>query len=114
MVNGVGEIEASFKYTKNKINENNLSHRIRYTVPRQVKINQLENVIVFDLETYNDQKIAERYEVGLCDVNRLRVRWDGDLTTDEIVTEKDVFVSDGTNENLARNMLKKIKEVRGR
>ena len=49
-------------------------------------------MFVFDLETYNDQEFAEAYAVGLYDVNRLRDRWDRDLTPDEIVTEKDNFI----------------------
>ena len=46
-------------------------------------------MFVFDLERYNDQDFAESYAIGLYDVNRLRDRWDRDLTPDEIVTEKD-------------------------
>ena len=51
-------------------------------------IDQLENVFVFDLETYNDQEFAEAYAAGLYDVNRLRDKWDRDLTSDELVTER--------------------------
>ena len=64
-----------------------------------------------DLETYNDQEFAEAYAAGLYDVNRLRYRWDRDLTPDENVTEKDsVIVFDGSNGNPVMNMLKYISE----
>ena len=59
LVNGAGETEANFKYVKNKINEDNLGQRIRYRFPKHETIDQLENVFVFDLETYNDQEFAE-------------------------------------------------------
>ena len=51
LVNGVREIEANFKYAKSKINEDNLSQRLPYSLPNHVTIDQLENVFVFDLET---------------------------------------------------------------
>ena len=75
LVKGVDEIERNFNYFKSKINEINLSQRIRYRFPKHEKIEQLEYVFVFDLETYNDQKFAEAYAAGLYDVNRLRDRW---------------------------------------
>ena len=66
--------------------------------------------MVFDLETHNDQKIAEAYAAGLYNVNRLRRRWDRDLTVQEIETEKENVVFDGSNENLVMNMLKYISD----
>ena len=45
-------------------------------------------MLVFDLEKYNDQECAEAYGLELYDVNRLRDRWERDLTPDEKVTEK--------------------------
>ena len=72
LLNGVDEIDKNFKYIKNKINEDNLKQRIRYRFPKYEKIDQLENVFVFDLETQNDQEFAETYAAGLYDVNRLR------------------------------------------
>ena len=107
LLNGVNEIEENFKYVKNKINENNLKQRIRYRFPKHETIDQLENVFVFDLETHNDEEFAEAYAAGLYDVNRLRGKWDRDLTGDELVLEKQyVTVFDASNGNCVMNMLK--------
>ena len=111
LLNGVNEIERNFKYIKNKINENNLKQRIRYRFPKYEKIDQLENVFVFDLETQNDQEFAETYAAGLYDVNRLRHRWHRDLTPHELVIErKNVTIFDASNGNCIMNMLKYISE----
>ena len=82
LLNGVDEIDKNFKYVKNKINEDNLKQRIRYRFPKHETIDQLKNVFVFDLETHNDQEFAEAYAAGLYDVNRLKDKWDRDLTPD--------------------------------
>ena len=58
---GVEEIDKNFKYVKNNMNENKIKQRIRYRFPKHETIDQLENVFVFDLETYNDQEFAEAY-----------------------------------------------------
>ena len=111
LLNGVNEIDKNFKYIKNKINEDNLKQRIRYRFPKYEKIDQLENVFVFDLETHNDQEFAETYAAGLYDVNRLRECWHRDLTGDELVIErKNVTVFDASNGNCIMNMLKYISE----
>ena len=52
-------------------------------------MDQLENVLVFDLETYNDQEFAEAYGAGLYVVNRLRDKSHTDLTSDELETERE-------------------------
>ena len=111
LLNGVNEIERNFKYVKNKINENNSKQRILYRFPKQEPIDQLENVFVFDLETHNDQEFAEAYAAGLYDVNRLRDKWDRDLTPDEIVIEREnITVFDASNGNCVMDMLKYISE----
>ena len=46
--NGVEEIDKSFKYVKNKINESKWKKRIRYRFPKQETIDQLENMFVID------------------------------------------------------------------
>ena len=100
------EIGRIFKQVK-KIKENNLKQRFGYRFPKHGTVDQLENVFVIDLETYNDQQFAEAYAAGLYDVNRLRDTWDRDLTPEEIVTEKDnVIVFDGSNANPVTKMLK--------
>ena len=111
LLNGVKEIDKNFKYVENKIKENNLKQRIHYRFPKHETIDQLDNVFVFDLETHNDQEFAEAYAAGLYDVNRLRDTLDRDLTSHELVIEREnvtVFVA--SNGNCVMNMLKYISE----
>ena len=111
LLNGVDEIENNFRYVKNKINENNLKQRILYRFPKHETIDQLENVFVFDLETHNDREFAEAYAAGLYDVNRLRDRWRRDLTSNELIIEREnVNVFDASNGNCVMNLLKYISE----
>ena len=103
------KIDIKFKYGKIIENENSLEQRIRYRFSKHETIDQLENVFVFDLETYNDQEIAEAYAAGLYDVNRLRDKCHRDLTSDERVIEKEnVTVFDGSNGNPVMIMVKYI------
>ena len=88
LLRGVEEIKRTFKYNKNKINENSFSQRIHY---------RLEVDFVFDLEIYSDQEFAEEYAAALDDVNRLRDRWDRFLTRFEIETEENYIVFDEFN-----------------
>ena len=107
LINGVNGIGRNFKYVKNKISENNLEQRIRYRFPKHETIDQLENVFVFDLETHNDQEFAEAYAAGLYDVNRLRDKWNRDLTPDELVIEREnVTVFGASNGNCVMDMLR--------
>ena len=109
LLNGVEETKTNSNYVENKINEKNLSQRIRYRLPKHETLDQLENVFVFDLETYNDQKLAEAHAARLYDVYRLRDQWNRDLTLDEILTEKgNVIVFDGCDGNPVMSMLKKF------
>ena len=109
LLNGVEEVDKNFKYIKNKIDENNLKQRIRYRFPRHETIAQLKNVFVIDLETHNEQDFAEAYAAGLYDVNRLRDRWDRDLTSDELETKREnVTVFDASNGNCVMNIPKYI------
>ena len=111
LLNGVEEIDKNFKYVKNKINEDNLKKRIRYRFPKHETIDQLENVFVFDLETHNDNEFAEAYAAGLYDVNRLRDKWDRDLTSNELaIAKQNVIGFDASNGNCVMNMLKYISE----
>ena len=111
LLKGVEEIDRTFKYVKDKINGKIFRQRIRYIFPKHETIDQLENAFVFDLETYNDQELAEANAAGLYDVNRLRDSWDRDLTVQEIVIEKEnVIVFDGSNGNHVMNMPKYVSE----
>ena len=68
-------------------------------------------MLVFDLETYNDQKFTESYAAGLYDGNRSRDKWDRDLGPDEKVTEKgNVIAFDTSNGNCVMDMLKFISQ----
>ena len=68
-------------------------------------------MFVFDLETYNNQGIAESYAGELYDVNRLGDKWNRGLSSDELQTEREnVTVFDGSNGNPVMNMLKFISE----
>ena len=110
--NVVDEIERNFRNIKNKMNENNLIQRIRYRFLKHETIDQLENVIVFDLETHNDQEFAEADAAGLYDVNRLPDRWNRDLTPNELIIERENdTVFDASNGNCVMNMLEKISEI---
>ena len=87
-LNGVEEIETTFKYGKNKINEDKLRQRICYRFPKQDMVSQLENGFIFDLETYIEKEYASPFAAGLYDVNRLREMWNKGLFPDETVIEK--------------------------
>ena len=107
LLNGVQEIERNFKYIKNKIKGNNLKQIICYRFPEHETIDQLENVFVFNLETHNDQEFAEAYAAGLYNINRLHGRWDRDLTSKELVIEREnVNIFDASNGNCVMDMLK--------
>ena len=58
LLNGVDEIDRTFKHARKNKNENNLKRRIPYEIPKHETINQLENVFVFDLETHNGREFA--------------------------------------------------------
>ena len=77
MLNRVGEKEAKFNFFKNKMNENNLGQRSRYSFRKHEIIDRLGNAFLIDLETFNDQEVAEAYAVEFYIVNRLRDKWDG-------------------------------------
>ena len=68
-------------------------------------------MFVFDLETHNDQEFAEAYAAGLYDVNRLRDKWERDLTDQELETEREnVTVFDGSNGNPVMNLPNYVSE----
>ena len=88
-----------------------MKQRIRYRFPKHETIDQLENVFVFDLETYNDEEFAEAYAAGLYVVNRLRDRWYRNLRDGERETEREnITVFDRYNSNPVLNMLQYISE----
>ena len=92
LLNGLEAIDRNFKYVENKINEDNLSKRLRYRFSKHETIDQLENVFVFDLETCNDQDFAEAYAAVIYDVKRSRDKWDRNITTEEIQTERKYII----------------------
>ena len=66
-------------------------------------------MFVFDLETHNDQEFSEAYAAGF-DLNRLRDKWNGDLTDERVIENENVIVFDASNGNPIMNMLKYISE----
>ena len=111
LFNGVEEIERKFSYVRNKIIEKILKQKISDRFTKHETIGQLDKVFVFELGTYNDQQSAAAYAAGLNDVNRMRDRWNRDLTPHEIVTEKNnAIVFDGSNANPVMTMLKNFAE----
>ena len=69
-------------------------------------------MFVFDLETHNHKEFPEAFAAGLYDVNRLRDKWDRDLTFAEIVIGKEnVTVFDASNEHPVMNMPKNSSEI---
>ena len=79
----VGDKGAIFKNVKKKINEDVLTQRFYYRFPDQGVVDQLENVFVFDIETYNQNENAETYEASFYEENCLREMWKRELTPDE-------------------------------
>ena len=90
LLNGVEKIDGNFKYGKFRMNKSSIKQRNRYLSPKHETIYHLENASIFELENYNNQEFAEACAAGLYDVNRLRNRWNRDLTPDEIVREKEI------------------------
>ena len=70
------------------MNENNFLQRNCYRFPMHETIDQPEYAFIFDLETYNDQELAEAYAVGFYEMNYLRDHWVRDLTLKEIKPKK--------------------------
>ena len=70
LLSAVEKIERIFDYFENKVNEDIFSQIFRFVSPKHETVDQLENVVVFVLETYNDQKFSEAYAIPLYDVNR--------------------------------------------
>ena len=63
-------------------------------------------MFVIDLESYNDQELADSYAAGLYNVNRLRDKWYRDLTVQEKETEREnVTVFDWSYRNPVMNRL---------
>ena len=106
-LNRVKEIDRKFRHVKILLNENKVKQTSRYRFPKHETIDQLENVFVFDLETYNDQEIAEAYSAGLHVVNPLRHKWDRNLTGQERKTERENKIYfNGSDGNPVMDMLK--------
>ena len=107
LLNGVDEIDTNCNYVENTINENNLKQRIRYRFLKHETVDQLENVFVIYLETYKDQELAETYAAGFYGMNRLRDKWNRDITSVELETKREnVTVFDGSYANPVVSMLK--------
>ena len=97
-----------FKVVSNKINEENLSQRKCYIFPKADELDQLKNVFVFNLQTYNGQKYAKAYASGLFDVRSFcQVR--NRHLTGKIDAENEKVVVFGTSDgNPVKNMNKYV------
>ena len=88
LLNAAKEVENNFQYIRNRINNNNLKNIIKYSFPFKEKHNELDNVLIFDIETGNVEDRAIPYGIGLYDLSRLKYRYKKDLTDNEIITER--------------------------
>ena len=71
-------------------------------LPKQDKIDQIENVFPFDLETCNRKQYAQTYPAGSYNVSRLRDKCIRVLTPEKKATENEnVLVFDQFHENLS-------------
>ena len=66
-------------------------------------------MFLFDVETHNNEKLAQEVSASLFDVNCLCERWDRHLTSEEIQTErKHITVINKSCGNPVMNMLEYI------
>ena len=78
--------------------------------PKKVH-SQLNNVIVYDIETYNKDR-AVPYAIGFYPVSKIVSKWDRDLTQDEIdKCLNDVRIFEG--ENCISDMFKRLQNLKG-
>ena len=80
--NAAKKIKDNFQYMRNRINNTNLKHIIKYTFPFKENYNELDNVFIFDIETGNIEDKAIPYGIGLYDLSRSKYRYKKDLTED--------------------------------
>ena len=88
---GVEEMEGNFKYGTKKMNQGTPSQRFRYYFPRQDMVDQIENVFVFGLDTFNEEEYAQLNAICLNIVYRVREEWKLDSTPEETNFEKKMF-----------------------
>ena len=55
LIEVVEEKQRNFENNKNRTSKDNSSQRLRYRFPKHETKDQLENLFVFDLETYIDE-----------------------------------------------------------
>ena len=79
----VEELELNFKYVNNKVTDANVNKFKEYKFNPKKVDSQLNNVIVYDIETYNKER-AIPYAIGFYPVSKIVSKWNRDLTQKEI------------------------------
>ena len=107
----IKEIEKDFEYQPNHINDNNLKQVVEYKFPIFNEKDCLFAVFSFDLETVNMpyQAFCETYAAGCYHLDRLKECYNGDLTEEELESERQhVHIFDRANNNPVLDMIKYI------
>ena len=79
----VEELQVNFKLVNNFVNCYFVNKYVEYNFKPNTIESQLNNVCVYDIETYNKDR-AVPYAIGFYPVSQLASKWNRDLTQDEI------------------------------
>ena len=105
------EVELNFKYINNKVTDANVNKFKEYKFDPKKIDSQLNNVLVYDIETYNKER-AISYAIGFYPVNKIVSKWNRDLTETEIdKCLNDISIFEG--ENCDSNMFKQLQLFKG-
>ena len=121
----VEELELNFKYVNNKVTDANVNKFTEYKFNPKKIDSQLNNVIVYDIETYNkeraipyetynheEEKRAIPYAIGFYPVSKIVSKWNRDLTQTEIdKCLNDISIFEG--ENCVPDMFKRLQLFKG-
>ena len=88
LLNAAREVKDIFQYIGNKIDNKNLQNFQIYTFLFKKYRYELHNVLVFDIETFNEREHAIAYATGLYNISRSKHRYKRDLKDEEIITER--------------------------
>ena len=93
----VEELELNFKYVNNKVTDDNVTKFKEYKFNPNKVDSQLNNVLVYDIETYNKER-AIPYAIGFYPVSKIVGKWNRDLTQTEIdKCLNDIIIFKGEN-----------------
>ena len=88
----VKKVKDNFKNIRKRIDTKNLKKVKKYTFPHKTYTHELDNVLVFDIETYKKKEYAHPFAIVLYDVSRLEYRHKRDLKDDEIIRERNQVI----------------------